>query len=141
MSDVFANAGNLILTATFFHPLMPLSIPIAFLGFLLSYWVNKYNLLRVVERPDQMSGLLPIFFANLIPWIGFFWALSLSLFYRTLFTNNYKPENAHRREAALWATLGISVLFILLPIRTLINKYAKIRYNGVGAKWYDEMIT
>lgn len=42
MADVFANAGNLILTATFFHPLLPLSIPIAFLGFSLSYWVNKY---------------------------------------------------------------------------------------------------
>jgi hypothetical protein len=42
MADVFANAGNLILTATFFHPLLPLSMPIAFLGFSLSYWVNKY---------------------------------------------------------------------------------------------------
>ena len=42
MANVFANAGNLILTATFFHPLLPLSIPIAFLGFSLSYWVNKY---------------------------------------------------------------------------------------------------
>ena len=84
MANVFANSGNLVLTALFFHPLLPLSIPFAFFGLLLSYWVNKYLLLNRFKRPDQLSSLMASFFANLIPYIALLWALSLALFYRRL---------------------------------------------------------
>lgn len=142
MSDVFANAGNLILTATFFHPLLPLSIPIGFCGFLFSYWVNKYHLLRHVERPDEMSGLLPIFFSNLIPFIAFFWALSLALFYNTLFHNIFHDNTTiQKRGAALWTILAFCIFFLLIPVRSIINKYVKQKFDGVGAKWYDELIS
>ena len=142
MSDVFASAGNLILTATFFHPLLPLSIPIAFLGFFFSYWVNKYFLLRVVERPDEMSELIPIFFSNLMPFIAFFWALSLALFYNTLFRDVFTDNSSiNKRDAALWTTLAFCIFFLLIPVRTIINRYIKKPFDGSGTKWYDELIS
>ncbi len=44
MADVFSDAGNLFLTAVFFQPIMPFAIPIALIGFVLQYWVNKVTL-------------------------------------------------------------------------------------------------
>ncbi len=90
MANVFANAGNLLLTAFFFHPLLPLSIPIALVALTFSYWVNKYLLVWRVKRPDEMSGLMANFFANLLPWLALIWSLSLALFYRTIFTDLFK---------------------------------------------------
>jgi hypothetical protein len=142
MSDVFANAGNLVLTATFFHPLLPLSIPIAFLGFFLFYWVNKYTLLRVVERPEEMSGLIPIFFANLMPFIAFFWALSFALFYNTLFRDIFNDGSSlAKRNAVLFTVLAFCIFFLIIPVRTIINRFIKKPFDGAGAKWYDELIS
>jgi hypothetical protein len=84
MANIFANLGNLILTALFFHPLMPLSIPIATIGLFISYWVNKYLLLGRVKKPEELSSLMATFFASMIPYISLIWALSLALFYRRL---------------------------------------------------------
>jgi branched-subunit amino acid ABC-type transport system permease component len=82
MANVFANQANLLLTALFFHPLLPISIPIAFFGTIFSYWTNKYLLLRRVRRPEEISSLLTMFFVDLLPWMALIWALSVSLFYR-----------------------------------------------------------
>jgi hypothetical protein len=41
MANQFANIANLLLTAIFFHPLLPISIPIALVGLILNYWANK----------------------------------------------------------------------------------------------------
>ena len=43
MADVFANQANLLLTALFFHPLLPVSIPIALVATIFSYWTNKVS--------------------------------------------------------------------------------------------------
>ena len=44
MANRFANTSNLFLTAIFFHPLVPISIPIACVGFIFAYWVDKVSL-------------------------------------------------------------------------------------------------
>jgi hypothetical protein len=123
MSSIFANLGNLILTALFFHPLLPLSIPITFLGLILSYWINKYILLWRVRRPEEMSGLMANFFANLLPYIAFLWALSLALFYRKIMLDRF--NGGEIKVVPMWAMLGYSGLFIILPVRHWINKCIK----------------
>jgi hypothetical protein len=121
MANVFANSGNLLLSAFFFHPLLPLSIPIAFIAMTFSYWVNKYLLLRRVKRPEEMSGLIAIFFAKLLPWLALIWSLSLALFYRTIFTDlmNIKEKG---KLVPMWVMLGYSAIFALFPIRIFINR-------------------
>jgi hypothetical protein len=86
MADTFSNTANILLTAVFFHPLLPISIPIAFAGLFANYWVNKYTFLRRIRTPEQLSSLMPTFFANLIPYFALIWALDLLLFYRTLYS-------------------------------------------------------
>lgn len=134
MANVFANSANLILTAFFFHPLLPLSIPIALVGYFFSYWVNKvdsiksysvfylqYLLLRRNKRPEEMSGLMARFFANLLPEIAFIWTLSISLFYRRVYFDFFHT-GVEVKILPLWITLIVVGIFILLPIRTWINR-------------------
>lgn len=44
------------------------------------------------------------------------------------------------RQVALFVTLASTVLYLLLPVRTLIKKFNKKDFDGFGAKWYDDMI-
>jgi hypothetical protein len=124
MADIFANAGNLLLTAFFIHPLLPLSIPIAFAALIFSYWVNKYLLLWRVKRPDELSALMAIFFSNLLPFLALIWALSLALFYRTIFTGLFKVDH-EKRVIPMWVMLGYAGLFTLLPIKIFILRCLK----------------
>lgn len=45
MADEFSKIANIILSAIFFHPLFPLSIPIAFCGLFLNYWSSKVHII------------------------------------------------------------------------------------------------
>ena len=140
MANVFADAGNLLLTAFFFHPLLPLSIPIALIALFFSYWVNKYLLLWRVKRPDEMSGLMANFFANLLPWLALIWSLSLALFYRTILTDLFKA-GIQKRIIPMWVMLGYSGIFALFPIRVFINKCLEKKLaNIAGVHTYEEMI-
>jgi hypothetical protein len=140
MANIFANAGNLLLTAFFFHPLLPLSIPIAFVALTFLYWVNKYLLLWRVKRPDEMSGLIANFFANLLPWLALIWSISLALFYRTIFSDLMELPGK-KREIPMWVMLGYSAIFALFPIRVCINRCLEKKIENIGGvSKYEELI-
>ncbi|CDW71822.1 phage head-tail family partial [Stylonychia lemnae] len=121
MANRYSNTANLFLTAVFFHPLLPVSIPIALCGCFFSYWIDKTLLLRRHKLPEQMSGLMAKFIANLLPYFAFLWSLNLLLFYRTLYKDFYKGETQGKLIVP-YAIIATCSLFILLPVRTLINK-------------------
>jgi hypothetical protein len=77
--------------------------------------VNKYLLLSRVKRPDELSALMAIFFSNLLPFLALVWALSLALFYRTIFADLFSIEKG-KRVIPMWVMLGFAGLFTLLPI-------------------------
>ena len=68
-----------------------------------------------------MSGEMTMFFANLLPWVAFLWALNLVLFYKTIYEQYFNDSDEIRIIVPLIA-ISITSLFILLPIRTIINK-------------------
>jgi hypothetical protein len=120
---------------------MPLALPLAFAGFLITYWLNKYKLLYRVKRPDEMSELLPLFFANLIPLIAFLWALSMALFYNKALKTYIQDDPEHDHLIPVWITLGFAFLFNVIPIRTMINKsFETTQYTGIGARYYDQLV-
>lgn len=139
MANRYSNTANLFLTAIFFHPLLPISIPIAVFGFLFSYWVDKILLLRVHKIPEQMSGLMAKFIANLIPYFAFLWSLNLLLFYRTLYKEYYTDDPRHKLIVP-YVIIGVTSLSIILPIRTIINKcLADNSEDAVTYKYEDFM--
>jgi hypothetical protein len=84
------------------------------------YWINKYLLLRRAKRPEELSGLLAAFFANLLPWAIFLWTLSMTLFYQVIIEEIYKIEGsntAHLKTMPAYVSLGIAVFIVIFPIR------------------------
>lgn len=61
------------------------------------------------------------FIANLLPYFAFLWSLNLLLFYRTLYTE-YTTDDPKNKLIVPYVIIGITSLFILLPIRTIINR-------------------
>lgn len=80
---------------------------------------------------------MAIFFAKLIPWIAFFWALSLTLFYRTIFRDLFSTHEGslERRMTPLWVILGLTVLFVVLPVQNVIDLCLKER------SWTPDLLT
>jgi len=61
------------------------------------------------------------FIANLLPYFAFLWSLNLLLFYRTLYKNYYSVEYSDKLIVP-YAIIATCSLFILLPVRTIINR-------------------
>ena len=85
--------------------------------------------------PEQLSSLMPTFFANLIPYYALIWSLDLMLFYRTLFNELFGVSSPVKAAPAL-GILIFTIFIILLPIRSFINRchegdraYAKETYD------------
>jgi hypothetical protein len=76
--------SNLLLTAIFYAPLIPLALPIALVGLCLSYWVDKFNLLRIYRVPEVMNGELAKFISNLIPYFTILWSLAYVLVFNEM---------------------------------------------------------
>lgn len=74
-----------------------------------------------MRQPEQMSGLMAKFFANLLPYIAMLWSVVLVLFYRTLYKEVFGLEGVEIILPPL-AAVALAGLLILLPIRTCINK-------------------
>lgn len=111
MADIFSDTANVFLTAVFFQPLMPFAIPLALVGFVITYWINKFHLLYIVKRPEEMSDLLPLFFANLVPLIGLIWSLSLTLFYMNAFKDFITGDPDFDYSIPLWIMLAFTFMF------------------------------
>ena len=60
---------SLVATCFFYAPIIPLALPICFVGSLLSYTTQKYMLLRRHKTPEMLTRALGTFFANLMPFI------------------------------------------------------------------------
>ncbi len=81
-------------------------------------------MLYTLKRPEEMSDLLPLFFANIVPYFALVWSLSLLLFYKDIFGNLFKLDYDYKatdRTIILWINLALTGLYLILPIRTLIN--------------------
>ena len=78
--NLISNLMNFLMTCIFYSPLIPIAIPCALVGLFLNYWVMKYMLFRIHKQPESISVLMATFFANFMPWIALFWAISFLYF-------------------------------------------------------------
>jgi hypothetical protein len=68
-----------------------------------------------------MSGLMAKFIANLLPYFAFLWSLTLLLFFRNIY-DEYDVKDPKTKLIVPYVIIGLTCLFILLPIRTVINR-------------------
>jgi hypothetical protein len=129
MANRFANTANLFLTTIFYTPLIPIAPIIAMLGTFFGYMIDKWMLLRRHKQPEQLSALMPKFFANLLPYFIWLYALSNFLFIGRV-ENEYQIEYAdtanelNDSEANIMPLVMFAIIsfYIFFPVRLLINK-------------------
>lgn len=80
VSNLISKYFVLIMTCIFYSPVIPLAIPIAFGGCVMSYFTYKYMILRVHKMPEMFGDLMATFFASLMPLIMVVWAISYVVF-------------------------------------------------------------
>jgi hypothetical protein len=81
--DAANNISNymvLIMTCIFYSPIIPLAIPLAFIGSFLNYWVYKYMLLRKHKMPEMFGDMMATFFADFMPVVLIVWGLAFCIF-------------------------------------------------------------
>lgn len=69
-----------IMTCLFYAPILPVAVPIAFLGSIMMYFTNKYSLLNHVKMPDMFSTMMATFFANFMPFVILTWSIAYIIF-------------------------------------------------------------
>jgi hypothetical protein len=80
VSNIISKYFTLIMTCIFYSPIIPVAIPIAFGGSVMSYFTYKYMLLRVHKMPEMFGDLMATFFASLMPVMVLVWAISYTVF-------------------------------------------------------------
>lgn len=75
-----SNYMTLIMTCIFYCPIIPLAIPLAFVGSVFNYWAYKYMLLRKHKMPEMFSDTMATFFANFMPTVLIVWGISFCVF-------------------------------------------------------------
>ena len=81
--DAANNISNymvLIMTCIFYSPIIPLAIPLAFVGSFFNYWVYKYMLLRKHKMPEMFSDTMATFFSDFMPVVLIVWGLAFCIF-------------------------------------------------------------
>jgi len=152
MANRLANTVNIFLVCTFYTPLLPWAPLAAIFGLGLSYFIEKYLLLRRHTRPEEMSTASITFMANMLPYMVMLWAVSNLLFARNMIEEFNKITAATSEETEVgtdtvddtdivvittatssfqkvgsienlgYIAIGIVGLYILFPVRTLIQK-------------------
>lgn len=85
-----------------------------------------------------MSSLMVKFFANLVPYIALLWALDSILVFRKLYREVFYITNIVKVFPSI-ACIAFAILFILIPVRTIINNCHE-DMNAVAQKNYDEVM-
>lgn len=68
------------MTCIFYSPIIPLAIPLAFVGSFFNYWVYKYMLLRKHKMPEMFSDTMATFFSDFMPIVLIVWGLAFCIF-------------------------------------------------------------
>ena len=86
----------------------------------------------------MMSGLTAMFISNLLPYFALVWSLAYLLIFDKMFQNRDGARHISHLIVPL-ATLGFVGFFVLMPIRTIINKcFSEANLNLTDAKTYSQ---
>ncbi len=82
-----------------------------------------------------MSDMMALFFAKLIPYFAFLWALSLLLFYRTIYHDMFEIKDPASNVSPALTMCLICALIVILPLKGCIRAVAaKNKLNAVNTK-------
>ena len=78
-----------LLISFFYLPIFPLGILISFIGFIFSFFLEKYNFINKYKKPIMLNNRIYDVYSNYFPIILFMGSLSDYLFLKSVFNSNF----------------------------------------------------
>ena len=104
ISYKYSYLAKTLLMTFLYIPIFPLGIIISLLGFILGYYLEKYNFIKMYKRPEMLSSNLCEFYSNYFVVNFFMLGIGNYIFIR---------DNT---ENTLWAMVNINTFAILIII-------------------------
>jgi len=119
MADKYATLIRTILLASFYAPAIPFALIFSLVGLLLTYWADKYVLLRRIALPKSLNNDLTNTMVEYLEWMAFMFSLGNLMFMYTL--KDSQSDLVYDSTASIWnwITLGVSLFHIYFPMEWL----------------------
>ena len=124
----YSYIGNTLLMSFFYIPIFPLGVPISLLGFILGYFLEKFNFINMYKRPEMLNQNICFFYIENFKVILFCYSIGCFLFMNDVFPHNK------------W-TLSNLIIFGLLcviPYSKIFKCDLEVKQSDIQKKNYKE---
>eukprot|EP01017_Pseudomicrothorax_dubius_P049142 TRINITY_DN9094_c0_g1_i9.p1 TRINITY_DN9094_c0_g1~~TRINITY_DN9094_c0_g1_i9.p1 ORF type:complete len:714 (-),score=160.72 TRINITY_DN9094_c0_g1_i9:100-2241(-) len=115
----YANIIKTMLFTAFYCPVVPLATLISACGLILTYWVDKYVLLRRAKEPPALSGELSMEMTEVLEYILPAFAIGNIVFEQFLLSSGEKGAGT---DIISWVTFAVGIINAFLPMGWLNEK-------------------
>ncbi len=134
----YANLIKTVLLVGFYAPALPSVLVLAGIGLILSFWADKYILLRRVALPNTLDNDLTTLMIEYIEWTPVMYALGNLLFTYTLENSAMDPVYNATELWLMWITLGLSIINVLVPMEYINQKIFKYQRRVTETMTYRQ---
>ena len=125
----YSYIGKTLLMSFFYVPIFPLGLGISLLGFILGYWLEKYNFANMYKKPEMLNRQIAEFYSNYFVLILFVYGIGDYVFLHDVY------------EKRTWSLVNIIVfgVLIILPYNQLLSiDFLKFEESQIHEKEYND---
>jgi hypothetical protein len=125
----YSYIGKTLLMSFLYVPIFPLGLGISLLGFILAYWLEKYNFANMYKKPEMLNRQIVEFYSNYFVLIFFVYGIGDYVFLRGVYEKN------------TWSLVNIIVfgVLIILPYHQLLSiDFLKFEESKIHEQEYKE---
>ena len=107
----YSYIGKTLLMSFLYVPIFPLGLGISLLGFILGYWLEKYNFANMYKKPEMLNRQIVEFYSNYFVLIFFVYGIGDYVFLHDVYEKN------------TWSLVNIIVfgVLIILPYHQILS--------------------
>ena len=131
ISYKYSYLAKTILMTFLYIPIFPLGIAISLLGFVLGFFLEKFNYSHMYKRPEMLNHKLCVFYVNHFDIVFFVYAIGDYVFMHDAYENEIIP---------LVKLIIFGVLTIIPYSKFLKRDFIGIKESDINPKKYEELI-
>ena len=125
----YSYIGKTLLMSFLYVPIFPLGLGISLLGFILGYWLEKYNFANMYKKPEMLNRQIVEFYSNYFVLIFFVYGIGDYIFLHDVYEKN------------IWSLVNIIVfgVLIILPYHQILSiDFLQFDESQIHEKEYKE---
>lgn len=129
LSFKYSYIGKTICLVVFYLPIIPICVPIAFVGIFLLYIVEKYNIISHYKRPQRINGNITKFYLGVFKFFIFIYSISNYVFLKDIYI--HEPR---------WELIAIIIFgsLVIIPVGTITKLCSCLNTAGFTNEEYDK---